>query len=344
MDGETRSAGGIGPDGSDRRFGRLLWQGRPAVEIRPAPGEDGLREAFSFYLIGTHLEAAGIPVPEIFHFDRKTGVLVVEDLGDERLYEFGRRCRRSGQTKELLERYKQVLDILVAMQTRGAEGFRTDWCWQGGHYDRSLCLQREAGYFLDSFIKAYLEVQVDGTLEERFMAEAAWVCAQAADGDLFLHRDFQSRNIMLKGGRHPYIIDFQAARLGPAGYDPASLIHDPYADLPWHVRQELLDYYMERFYKEASGRSPAGAKGKRPEEFERTFWYLSLMRLLQAAGAYGFLAGVKGRSFFKDHMVSAVKGLLAVLSRPELAGLSAVPALAGMAAARLQENIEQSGL
>ena len=340
MDGEIISADRLGPDGSDRRFERLLWHGRPAVEIRPAPGDEGLREAFSFYRIGSHLAAAGISVPEIFHYDRETGILVVEDLGDDSLHGYARHCLGSGRIKDLVECYRRVLDMLVTMQFKAAEGFDPEWCWQGGRYDRVLCLKREAGYFLDSFVKGYLKMDADSTLKERFMAEAALICTQAAGGEMFLHRDFQSRNIMLKGGRIPCIIDFQAARLGPAGYDPASLIHDPYADLPWDVRQELLDYYLGRFYKEAASGSAAGEGVKAPAEFERSFWYLSLMRLLQAAGAYGYLAGVKGRGFFTDYMGPAVKGISAVLCRPELAGLRAIPMLVGM----VEERINRSGL
>ena len=75
----------IPSDGSDRRFFRGRWEGVPAIVIYPAPGGIGQAEAASYAQIGRHLRKAKVPVPEIFHFDSASGILVVEDVGDRRL-------------------------------------------------------------------------------------------------------------------------------------------------------------------------------------------------------------------------------------------------------------------
>ena len=72
-----------------------------------------------------------------------------------------------------------------------------------------------------------------------------------ADGALtgavtgLMHRDFQSRNIMLRG-KDPFIIDFQGARKGPIQYDLASLLIDPYVGLSESLQEELFEYALDR--------------------------------------------------------------------------------------------------
>ena len=68
---------------------------------------------------------------------------------------------------------------------------------------------------------------------------------------VFMYRDFQSRNIMVKDGG-PYLIDFQGGRKGPLYYDVASFLWQAKANYPDSLRQELIDEYLEalRPYKQ----------------------------------------------------------------------------------------------
>jgi aminoglycoside/choline kinase family phosphotransferase len=241
-----------------------------------------------------------------------------------------------------------VLDLLIKMQILGAEGFETGWCWQGARYDVALCVEKEAGYFLDALVRVCLGLRPDEALESAFMEEARAICNQVASGQYsryFLHRDFQSRNMMLRenqGGRPSiYVIDFQAGRLGPPLYDLASVLHDPYVELPWSLREELLDYYLVRVYKHLAGQRPGPeghghAAGGKKDVTDRAFcrdlfWKLSLMRLLQAAGAYGYLSTTMGRRFFRPFIAPALRGLKGVLSQPRLDSLHAVNEVVEMA-------------
>jgi hypothetical protein len=139
-------------DGSQRAFHRIRFgDGQCFIAITPSEEQQkGVAEALSSWHIGRHLFGKGVPVPEYFAFDRKTGLILCEDLGDMSLYEHVTGDDQS--EKEILIVYTQVIDELVRMQVDGAEGFQTSWCWQTPLYDRRLMLERESDYFLHSLV------------------------------------------------------------------------------------------------------------------------------------------------------------------------------------------------
>src|SRR5258708_961345 len=67
----------------------------------------------------------------------------------------------------------------------------------------------------------------------------------SAGHDYFLYRDFQSRNVLLRGGQ-PFFVDYQGGRKGALQYDVASMLYDAKADLPPELRQQLLDHYLDK--------------------------------------------------------------------------------------------------
>ncbi len=114
-----------------------------------------------------------------------------------------------------------------------------------------------------------------------------------------MHRDMQSRNIMVKGDRF-YFIDFQGGRLGPVQYDLASLLIDPYVDLPREIQTPLIDVCMDKL---------ASVRNLDRHGFLEGFRYCTIARNLQILGAFGFLSREKGKTSFKKYILPAVKGL-----------------------------------
>ena len=121
----------------------------------------------------------------------------------------------------------------------------------------------------------------------------------------FMHRDFQSRNIMVMKDRF-YLIDFQGGRIGPPHYDLASLLIDPYVDLPFAMRETLLVYFSEQLAQRSPG-IPAA-------EIQNAYRYCALARNLQILGAYGFLTRRKGKPHFSHYIPAAVRSLQQTLS------------------------------
>ena len=123
-----------------------------------------------------------------------------------------------------------------------------------------------------------------------------------------VHRDFQSTNVLWMNGTLRFI-DFQGMRLGPAAYDLASLLYDPYASLSDKSREALAALY--------------GKVSGRPEVAD-VLPFAAVQRLVQCLGAYGRLASV-GQPQFGKYVLPALENLLAAADQ---AGLEAVGALA----------------
>jgi aminoglycoside/choline kinase family phosphotransferase/dTDP-glucose pyrophosphorylase len=287
-------------DGSDRRWSRIQRGGAGAVMVEHGidVGRD-LSEAGAMIRIGRHLSDRGLPVPKILAADEMSGIILFEDLGDRRLQD---RVRVLADDEERCRLYRQVIDVWIRFGIRAAEGFDPAWCWQTPAYDRDLILQAECRYFVDAFLNGYHNLAVDAAdyrVAFDHLADKAMALGVAG----LLHRDFQSRNIMIAGDRIA-VIDFQGARPGPLQYDLAALVNDPYADLPFRLRRELVAFAVGRL---------AAEHGIDADRFVAGYRYLGVCRALQALGAFGFLIVQKQKTFFRPYIEPAVRTLSALL-------------------------------
>jgi aminoglycoside/choline kinase family phosphotransferase len=119
-----------------------------------------------------------------------------------------------------------------------------------------------------------------------------------------MHRDFQSRNIMIKNNKF-YFIDFQASRMGPIQYDLAALLIDPYVQLPQNIQDQLLGYAVKILQAHLDLNA---------EHFQHCYRYCRLTRNLQILGAFGYLSRVKGKARFEKYVPAALGTLRKILS------------------------------
>lgn len=282
-------------DGSDRRFYRLLGSPTVVLLYHPHPPGRVVNENDSYFLLGRHLRARGAPVPEIYTYCKDEGWMLLEDLGDISLETALKRTPGEGQLRFW---YRQALEILVEMQLKGADGFDPAWCFDTPMVHRPFLWERECGYFVRAFLNGYVRLEV--TMEELAPDFARLLTGALPPGpSYFLHRDFQSRNLMIKDGRLR-VIDFQGGRLGPLGYDVAALLIDPYINLSPSWQREFLEYYLEIL--KARMEVDPGA-------FQEQYDHLALCRNLQILGAFGFLTKVKGKDYFARYIPPALTGL-----------------------------------
>ncbi|MDA8161959.1 MAG: phosphotransferase [Desulfobacteraceae bacterium] len=272
--------------------------------IHPAPGDKGHREASSYVSIGRHLRQASVPVPEIYDFDPVAGIITVEDLGDISLQAEIKRLAGLGACDRIAGLYRSALLALARMQVVGGRLFDPSWSYDTPRYDSRLAFQKEAKYFLGSFVWGMMGLEWTFGLEEELRHFSMKIDAMHW-ADFFLHRDFQSRNILVQPGDILRIIDFQGGRMGPLGYDAGSLLFDPYTSLPFDLIDGLFGDYVDMLHG-------FGLELER-NGFWADFKILSLFRLLQALGAYSFLSVIKGKDFFKTYIPVAVASLNALL-------------------------------
>ena len=171
----------------------------------------------------------------------------------------------------------------------------------------------ESDYFKKAFLHHYLGFEKEWPeLETSFdhLAETA----SRADNSFFLHRDFQSRNIMISDAAIG-IIDWQGGRRGPLCYDLASLLIDPYTELSHQQRNDIFQIYLLLIREH---------NPERIEPFKRDFPYLAIQRNLQILGAFSFLTRSRGKTYFEAYIPGAVRtlrGLLKDLNDPGLSPL-----------------------
>jgi len=298
----------IAGDGSKRIFWRV---GEPRsdltyIAMENAPIDDfSKRENAAYLNIGRHLRNKGLPLPEIYRFDLGKGWFIMEDFGDVNLQTA---CER---VKERVPLYAPVVEILFVQQTRGSEGFDTEWTCQTETYDREVMRRYEVEYFKEAFLGTYLGFRKGWPgLESSFLHLIEE--ASKAENRFFLHRDFQSRNIMITGEKIG-ILDWQGGRLGPLAYDLASLLIDPYTKLPALEKEEIYSTYLQLLRQK---------QPHRVASFEKSFPYLAVQRNLQILGAFSFLSRVRGKTYFEEYIPGAVKSLQHLLETVKEANLS----------------------
>jgi len=308
--GEPGSFIPIAGDGSKRSFWRVGDSHSPLsfIAMENAPTDDfSKRENAAYLNIGKHLRKKGLPLPEIHRVDLNRGWFLMEDLGDVSLQTA---CERA---KERISLYAPVVEILFQQQTRGSEGFDTAWTCQTEIYDRQVMRRYEVDYFKGAFLGAYLGFQkewpeLEGSFEH-LIEEAS-----KAEKRFFLHRDFQSRNIMIAGEKIG-ILDWQGGRLGPLAYDLASLLIDPYTRLPAPEKEEIYNTYLQLLGREQPHRLAS---------FQQSFPYLAIQRNLQILGAFSFLSKVRGKTYFEDYIpgaLTSLRDLLEASKDPKLSSL-----------------------
>lgn len=276
-------------DGSNRKFFRVFLKKDTFILILPQKGEYGLKEAKVYFNLGSFFKKNQIPVPEIKFYDPETGILLVEDLGNSRLYDL---------KKKKTAYYYQALEHLFSLQ-RLKEIFPIEETLETPFYDFEFLWEREIKYFLEWYVKKYKKINLK---EEIIFEFQSWIKNKIKFNHLVvMHRDFQSKNLMIKKGK-VYIIDFQGARLGPPAYDLASLLKDPYVELK--KEKELLNYYLNLTNYDK-------------ESFEKEFQILSFIRILQTLGAFSKLSLKEKKIWFKDFIPSGERKLIRIIKNFE---------------------------
>jgi len=272
------------PRGSARFFTRLASHGKRVILVRYS------REREENALYTRHarfLKSIGLPVPGILLDVPEKNFFVMEDLGDQSLHSLSKIWPSA--------RLRAFYDVILASVAR--------WHTDGARAARRRCLvlvapfspdlyRWEREFFNRHFLHPHLHLSPKTTrkiLDE--LAAGAIDLLKATP--VLVHRDLQASNI-LRVERRPFFIDFQGMRFGAAAYDLASLLCDPYVELPLTTISQLLDAYNQMV-------------SRRHRVSEKLFWLAAIERLAQALGAYGRLSANPETAWFGNYMAPGIR-------------------------------------
>jgi aminoglycoside/choline kinase family phosphotransferase len=279
--------------GSGRAIVRLTGGGFSAIGILYPVREENV----AFLEFSRHFRRHGLPVPEIYAQDLSQGAYLEEDLGDTTLFEF-LAANRTGEAiaPSAIEAYRQVVAALPRFQVEAGRDLNYKLCYPRASFDRQS-IAWDLNYFKYYFLRLSGVPFNEQALEDDFSRLTKFLLS--AERDYFLYRDFQSRNVMLRGGQ-PFFLDYQGGRKGALQYDIASLLYDGKADLPPQLRQHLLDHYLDSLDGYIRVDRPA---------FMEHYYAFVYIRILQALGAYGFRGFYERKAHFLQSVPYALKNL-----------------------------------
>jgi len=249
-------------DASFRSYWRATSADRSWIVMDAPPDKEDIRPWLD---VAGRLARAGLHVPEIQAADAGRGFVLMEDLGDRTLLP-------ELSLSSVDRHYGEALDALLAMQLHADAGGLPA-------YDRER-LVAEMELMPEWLLKRHLGYVP--TCDEWDVVEAAFtalVASAAAQPQVFVHRDYHSRNLMITDRDNPGVIDFQVAMLGPVTYDLASLLRDCYIEWPRDRVEAWAEAYRLRL--QAAGIAVPDSAG-----FLRAFDLMGLQRHIKVLGIF----------------------------------------------------------
>ncbi|MQR01851.1 aminoglycoside phosphotransferase family protein [Glaciimonas soli] len=263
-------------DASFRRYFRIdvASGGTLIIMDAPQPQEDVRPFIFVADLFGK----AGMSVPQILAQDVERGFLLLTDLGPTTYLE-----KLRNDTADHM--YLQAIDTLVKMQTHSKPDVLPE-------YDRAFLLRELhifPEWYLGKHLNAVLTPAQSTSLQQVFDALLANNMAQP---QVYVHRDYHSRNLMVLPDGSPGVLDFQGALYGPITYDLASLLRDVY--IRWEEEQ-VLDWVIRYWERAKRAGLPVAPD---IDTFYRDFEYMGLQRHLKILGLFARLHHRDGKAAY----------------------------------------------
>jgi N-acetylmuramate 1-kinase len=306
---KSRFAASAMPGGaSTRKFFRVELGDRSAVAMYVPDGtrseevtrSDGMTRRWPFLEVRELLAARGVRVPGLLGEACEDGWMIVEDLGDDTLAAYlerhpTERVRLYQQAVTDLARAQRALEILPEDSIVAARAFDHDLLhWEIQHF-REWALEAR-GMELAPADRLTFDRAADA-LASRI---AGWPRS-------FVHRDYQSRNLMVvplpNGDVELAWVDFQDALLGPRVYDLVALLSDSYQEFTPEFVEARLDEYVAKRGLAVDERTAVG----------REFDLVTVQRKLKDAGRFVFIDRVKknpGFLKFVDPTIAKVRRAL----------------------------------
>lgn len=245
------------------------------------------------------LKERGVRVPDFFIVDNSYYYYLQEYCGDRDLFSYLE--DETNKTKIL----KKTLDLLISVQNEGSSNFDFSVCHPFQSFDHHE-IAREFWAFQNKYLPHKgLHVDNDFFTEDKTKIENI-IDEISKDDYVFMHRDFQSRNILVDQDDELVLIDFQGGRCGPRFYDLASFVYSPESPHAYQYKDLLVDYYREKTQDK-----------KQRKDFIKYLLVLALIRLIHDMSVYSVLGFEQGNLFFQQQLPTAERYFKELLEQLE---------------------------
>lgn len=254
---------------------------------------------YPFLSVRDHFAKHDVLVPKVIGKSPAQGLVLLEDLGDLTLE---RKFWENQNQQSAVSFYQQALDELIKIHYPAS-------------HDQSDCVAFKVAFDVEkllwemNYARGHLLSDLCGITFTDSQAKALdqvfhRICTILHEEPKFIaHRDYHSRNVMIKLGKMR-VIDFQDARMGPIQYDLVSLLRDSYVRIDEGMARELLVYYLARREEFAERfRLPQFSR----EHFERIYEIQTIQRCFKACGSFASFFNLRQDTRYLKHIPNTLQ-------------------------------------
>lgn len=262
-------------DASTRRYYRIFTNRNSYVVCLDNPFNEEV-EKHPFLSVQNFLLKNNVKVPQIIDHNLSRGYSLQEDLGNETLLQT---LSNLTSTVEEHKIYKTIVDQLLELHRIPLSAVANPNLFQlKFDYQKYMDETRFTFKYFMNFFNKNLDEALINDLEAMFDPIMRRLAEQKM---VITHRDFHSRNIMVKDNKYIFI-DFQDARWGIPQYDLVSLLEDCYYNIKDENRQALKRYYYDNLDPSIHGQ-------KSYEQFLELYDDMLIQRVFKAVGSFCYI-------------------------------------------------------
>lgn len=266
-------------EASTRRYFRITTSKRKeeVICVDEAVNED-------FIIISEFLNSNGIHVPKVLDINRNLGLTFMsfEGLNDFSTYNLN----------DYKNKFPILIDLILKLQSLDPPSLvkTRKFDTEKLSFETNLTLEKFEGFRKQFQIKTEISNEAKAFIEETVGYLNKYPI------NVFTHRDFHCRNILITPNTDYALIDFQDARMGVPQYDLASILYDAYYPLPRDFRSLMLKSFRERNVDQS-------------KKFNDTFYLQALQRSFKALGTYFRMVTDHKKDKFKISIISCLNQL-----------------------------------
>lgn len=288
-------------DASTRRYYRLFTEKFSFVVCLDNPSSTNSNP---FVSVQNFLSKHNVRVPKIYDVNLKKGYILEEDLGDMTLLQS---LAVVEDKDEEFETLKKIISILLSLHSVTEDDMNASQLFNNC-FDEEKLIQ-EIEFSAKFFLKSFLKIECDHTCTE-LLEEFRPICQRLSEEKMVLtHRDFHSRNIMVKDQDY-IVIDFQDARRGIPQYDLVSMLEDCYYDVARNNKYNLIKYYYENLPEAVHGQ-------KSFDNFFSLYDDMLIQRVFKAIGSFSYIYETRKDVRYVKYIGFAMEKLKMTLMKDE---------------------------